>query len=142
MLDDVKFEKGPAKRRLTRQEAEELGAGVFTLRLHLFNEKKDSSRVFLSLIPGTVDDLPPGIQHFNDRESFPTLLYPMYDSDGDSKHARLSPPADPGRKFGTYVLGVINTIALPLATDGLVLTVDPRQYINSIRYLHDSSPAT
>ena len=58
----------------------------------------------------------------------------MYDRDGDCK-AELFPPAEPGRKFGTYVLGVINSIAMPLATNDLVLTVDPRQYFTSIRYI-------
>ena len=31
-IDNIKFEKGPAKHPLTREEAEELGAGTFTMR--------------------------------------------------------------------------------------------------------------
>ena len=68
-----------------------------------------------------------------DRESFPALSYEMYDRDGISKYIGLFPPAEPGKKYGTYVLGVINTIALPLASEGLAMTMDPRQYITCIR---------
>ena len=68
----------------------------------------------------TVDDLPPGIKPFNNCESFPNLSYPIYDRNGDTKHAGLFPPAELERKLGTYMFGVINTIAMPLATDGLV----------------------
>ena len=75
-LEDIKFEKGAAKRRLTPQEAAELGAGTFILRLHLFNEKKDSSRVFLSIIPGTIDDLPNKIRHFKNLESLAHFIVP------------------------------------------------------------------
>ena len=134
-IEDIKFEKGPAKRKLTKQKAAELGAGTFTMRLHLYNDKKDLSRVFLSIIPGTIDALPNDIRHFNNLESFPVLSYPMYDRDGDRTQAELFPPAEPERKYGLYGLGVINSLAMPLVTDNLVLAVDPRQYITAIRYL-------
>ena len=52
-LDEIKFEQVVVKRQLTLQEAEELGAGEFSMRIHLFVEAKDSTRVFLSVLPRT-----------------------------------------------------------------------------------------
>ena len=132
-LDEIKFEQGVVKRPLTLQEAEELGAGEFSMRLHLFVEAKDSTRVFLSVLPGNSDNLPGAIRHMVDRESFPTLSYKLWDKEGVLKYIGLFPLADPGKKFGTYVLGVINTITLPMATEGLAMTIDPRQNITCIR---------
>ena len=133
-LDEIKYEQGAVKRQITIQEAKELGAGEFSLRLHLFVEAKDSTRVFLSILPGSLDDLPENIRHMKDRESFPTLSYEMYNKEGISKYIGLFPPAEPGKKYGTYVLGVINTIALPaIIAEGLAMTIDPRQYITCIR---------
>ena len=134
-LDNVKFEQGPAKCQLTLQEAEDLGAGVFQLRLHIFTEDRDRSRVFLSVLPGTLDDLSPRLKAMADRDSFPTLSYELWDPEGDNKFAMLYPPAGEGKKFGVYVLGVINTLALPLATEALVISVDPKQYLTAVRYL-------
>ena len=134
-IKDIKFEKGPAKRKLTKQEAAELGAGTFTMRLHVFNNRRELSRVFLSIIPGTIDTLPNNIRHFNTLETFPVLLYPMYDMDGERTQAELFPPAEPGEKYGLHTLGVVNSLVMPLATDDLVLTIDPCQFITSIRYL-------
>ena len=92
-IEDIKFEKGPAKRKLMKQEAAELGAGTFTMRLHVFNNRRELSRVFLSIIPGTIDTLPNNIRHFNTLETFPVLSYPMYNRDGECTQAELSPPA-------------------------------------------------
>ena len=133
-LDEIKYEQGSVKRQITLQEAKELGAGEFSLRLHLFVEAKDSTRVFLSILPGSLNDLPDSVRHMKDRESFPTLSYEMYDKEGTSKYIGLFPPAEPGKKYGTYVLGVINTIALPaVIAEGLAMTIDPKQYITCIR---------
>ena len=41
----------------------------------------------------------------------------------------------PGEKYGLHTLGVVNSLVMPLATDDLVLTIDPCQFITSIRYL-------
>ena len=133
-LEEIKYEQGSVKRQITIQEAKELGAGEFSLRLHLFVEARDATRIFLSILPGSLDDLPENIRHMKDRESFPTLSYEMYDRDGISKYIGLFLPAEPGKKYGTYVLGVINTIALPaIIAEGLAMTIDPLQYITCIR---------
>ena len=67
-LDEIKFDQGVVKRQLTLQEAEELGAVVFSMRMHLFVESKDTTRVFISVLPGTTDDLPAAIKSMVDRE--------------------------------------------------------------------------
>ena len=58
----------------------------------------------------------------------------MYNRDGEKTQAELFPPAEPGKKYGLHGLGLVNTLAMPLATDDLMITVDPRQFITSIRY--------
>ena len=44
-LDAIKFKKGPAKHPLTKQEAREIGAGTFTMRLRIFNNTRDTCKV-------------------------------------------------------------------------------------------------
>ena len=112
----------------------EIGAGTFSMRLHLFNDARESSKVFLSIIPGTIDTLPNDIRHYNALETFPVLSYPMINKDGQKTRAELFPPAEPGKKFGLHGLGVVNTMALPVATDDLAITIDPRQFVTCIRY--------
>ena len=133
-LDNIKYKKGPAKHRLTKQEARELGAGIFTCWLYIFNDTNQTSEVFLSIIPGTIDTLPAGIRHYNTLETFPVLSYPMINKDGQKTRAKLFPPAEPGKKLGLHGLGVVNTMVLPLATDDLAITIDPCQFVTCIRY--------
>ena len=54
--------------------------------------------------------------------------------DGQKTKAELFPPAEPGKKFGLHGLGVVNTMALQVATDELAITIDPRQFVTCIRY--------
>ena len=133
-LDDIKFEKGPAKPRLTRQKDSKIGAGTFTCCLHLFNNARESSKVVLSIIPWTIDTLPNDIRHYNALETFPVLSYPMINRDGQKMRAELFPPAEPGKKSGLHGLGVVNTMALPVATDNLDITINSRQFVTCIRY--------
>ena len=81
-LEAIKYEQGSVKRQITVQEAKELGAGEFSMRLHLFVEARDATRVFLSILPGNQDDLPENIRHMRDRESFPALSYELWDREG------------------------------------------------------------
>ena len=58
----------------------------------------------------------------------------MINKDGQKTRAELFPPAEPGKKFSLHGLGVVNTMALPVATDDLAITIDPRQLVTCIRY--------
>ena len=57
----------------------------------------------------------------------------MYSRYGQKTKAKLFSPADPGRKYGLHGLGVVNTMSLPVATDKLAITIDPRQFVRCIR---------
>ena len=76
-MEGVTFEEGVNKKKLILQEAHTKGAGDFAFRLHLFMEWHDRYRVFLSLIPGKVDDLPANTKQWQDLKTFSTLSYPM-----------------------------------------------------------------
>ena len=62
------------------------------------------------------------------------LSYPMNSMDGQKMKAKLLPPADPARKYGLHGLGLVNTLALPVATDDLAITIEPHQLVRCIRY--------
>ena len=90
--------------------------------------------MFLNIIPATIDTLPADIRHYNTLETFPVISYQMKSRDGQKTKAKLFPPADPGRNYGLHGLGLVNTLSLPVATDELAITIDPRQFVRCIRY--------
>ena len=102
--------------------------------LHVFIDSRESCKVFLNIMPGTVDALPADIRHYNSLETFPVISYQMNSRDGKKTEAELFPPADPGRKYGLHCLGLVNTLSLPVATDKLAITIDPGQLLKCIRY--------
>ena len=71
-VDEVKYEMGPAKRALTKEEAAALGAGTFSMRMHAFITARDKAKIFLNMIPGTTASLPPEVIAYNGQESFPS----------------------------------------------------------------------
>ena len=126
--------KGPACREMTPREVQELGATDLTLRLHLFGESKKRTHVFLSILPGALTELSNRLGGLTERQSFLTLSYDVQHPTLDrNKGARISPPADPGRNYATYSLGLINTIAMPTATDDMAPIIDPKQCMTSIK---------
>ena len=80
-----------------------------------------------------IDALPAEIRSFNGLETFPVLSYPMNSNDRTKTNAELYPPADPAKRFGLYSLGLVNSLAIPIATDQLAITVDPSQLIRLVR---------
>ena len=113
-MGDSKFERGPAKRQLTLQVAEDLGARGFMMRLHIFTKSRYKSSV--------IDDLGPKLKALLDRDSFPTLSYELWHPEHQQKYSKLYAPANPAKRFGLFVLGLVNTIALPIATKALVIS--------------------
>ena len=63
-------------------------------------------------------------RHYNTMETFPVLSYPINNMDGLKTKA----------EYGLHSLGLVNTLAIPVATDNLAITIDPRQLIRCIRY--------
>ena len=63
----------------------------------------------------------------------------MRNQDGTETHARLFPPADPGRKYGLATLGLVNTLAMTAAAEDPPVTVDPGNLIRCTRYNHEST---
>ena len=58
----------------------------------------------------------------------------MNNMDGLKTKAELFPLADPANKYGLHTLRMVNTLAIPVVTDDLAITIDPRQLIMCIRY--------
>ena len=102
--------------------------------MHIFADSRESCKVFLNIMPWTVDALPADIRHYNSLETFPVISYQMNSRDGKKTEAELFPPAEPGRKYGLHCLGLVNTLSLPVATDELAITIDPGQLLKCIRY--------
>ena len=123
-----------AKKPLSKEEAGSLGTGTFNMRLHVFLDTKEKAKVFLNFLPGTVNTLPVDIMVFHSLESFPVVSYPMRNRDGKETKAELFPPADPGRKYGLYTLGLINTLSVRVPTEGPPIEVDPSQLVRCTRY--------
>ena len=90
--------------------------------------------MFLNIVPWTIDALPAEIRHYNTLETFPVLSYLMTNMDRLKTKAKLFPPADLAKKYGLHSLGLVSTLAIPVATDDLAITMDPRQLIRCIRY--------
>ena len=67
-------------------------------RLQVFLDTKEGAKVWLNIMPGTIGNLPASINMFSNLESFPVVSYPMRNQDGTETHARLFPPAGPGKK--------------------------------------------
>ena len=74
-VDEIKYELGPTKRALTKEEAAALGAGTFSMRVHTFITARDKAKIFLNMIPGTTATLPPEVMVYNGQESFPVVSY-------------------------------------------------------------------
>ena len=104
------------------------------LRFHVFLDSKESCKVFLNIVPGTIDSLPAEIRSFNGLETFPVLIYIMNSMDGTKTKAELFPTADPAKKFGLHSLKLVNSLAIPVVTDNLAITVDPSHLVRCIRY--------
>ena len=104
-----------------------------SLHLHLFLENKNTTRVFLSMLPGSIQDLELKLKALANRESFPNVSYTLQHPTLQEKYAKLFPPADLLRHFGIYPLGVVNSILMNVATEGIQPKVDPEQYVDSIR---------
>ena len=90
--------------------------------------------MFLNIVPGTIDALPAEIRAYNTMETFPVLSYPMTNMDRMKTKAELFPPDDLAKKYGLHSLGLVNTLAIPVATDDLAITIDPCQLVRCIRY--------
>ena len=103
------------------------------LRFHVFIDSKEYCKVFLNIVPGTLNALPAEILHYNTIETFPVLSYPMTNMDGMKTKAELFPPADPAKKNYLHSLGLVNTLAIPVAKDDLAIMIDPRQLVRCIR---------
>ena len=136
-LEPPTYKKGanPREREITHQEAKALGVGAYSMRLHLFTETRDTTKVFLSILLGTLQDLEPRLRGLTDRKSFRVVSYKMYHPILQPKYAKLFPPADLTRHFWVYALGLINAILMPVATKEIQPKIDPKQYITSIRYV-------
>ena len=90
--------------------------------------------MFLNIVPGTLDALLAEIRSFNGLETFPVISYPMNNMDGTKTKAELYPLADLAKKFGLYSPGLVNSLAIPIATDNLASPIDPSQLVRRIRY--------
>ena len=109
------------------------------LRIHVFIDCKNRVKVWLNIIPSTLGLVPPAITMFTSLESFPVVSYPMKGHDGKEIHARLFPPADPGKNYGIMTLGLVNSLAAVAVVTGPAVTVDPAQLVRSARYLFGST---
>ena len=135
-IDEIKFEVGPAKRALTKEEAAALGAGTFSMRVHAFVTSRDKAKIFLNVIPGTTATLPPEVMCYNGQESFPVVSYALKDRANRESTADIFPPADPVARYGVHTLGLVNSLAVPVdETDGEgpEVTVDPGQLVRCTR---------
>ena len=102
--------------------------------MHIFSDCKDRVKVWLNLMPCGMGTLPPAINMYTNLESFPVVSYPMKSQDGKETHARLFPPADPGRKYGVMTLGLVNSLSVAAIVAAPAVTVDPAQLVRSTRY--------
>ena len=109
------------------------------LRIHVFTDCKDRVKVWLNLMPCGMGMLPPAINMFTALESFPVVSYPMKGHDGKETHARLFPPADPGKNYGVMTLGLVNSLAVVAIVAAPAVTVDPAQLVRSVRYAFGST---
>ena len=100
--------------------------------MHVFLDNKESAKVWLNIMPGTVNTLPVDIMIYHSLESFPVISYPMKNRDGKDTKAKLFPPADPGRKYGLHSLGLINTLSTHVPTDSPAIAVG--QLVRCTRY--------
>ena len=91
------------------------------------------------MMPGTVGNLPASINMFSNLESFPVLSYPMKSQDGTETHARLYPPADPGKRYGLATLGLVNSLAVAAAPETPTVVVDPGNLVRCTRYHYTST---
>ena len=135
-VDEVKFEMGPAKRALTKEEAAALGAGTFSMRVHAFITARDKAKIFLNMIPGTSATLPPEVIAYNGQESFPVVSYALKDKENKESTAEIFPPADPVARYGVHSLGLVNSLAIPVdETDGegTEVKIDPGQLVRCTR---------
>ena len=79
-------------------------------------------------------DLSVRLRGLNERQFFRTLSYDLQHPTLErNKGATLFPRADPGKKYGTYCLGVINTVAMPTATKDVAPINDPKQCMTSLK---------
>ena len=97
-------------------------------------DSKESAKVWLNIMPGTVGALPADISVYHSLESFPVISYVMKNRDGKDTKARLFPPADPGKKYGLHALGLINTLAMSVPADGPTIDINPGQLVICTRY--------
>ena len=135
-MDEVKYEMGPAKRALTKEEAAALGAGTFSMRMHAFVTARDKAKIFLNMIPGTSATLPPEVIAYNGQESFPVVSYALKDKENKESTAEIFPPADPVARYGVHSLGLVNSLAIPVdETDGegTEVKIDPGQLVRCTR---------
>ena len=136
-ITELKFMMGTTKREVTKEEAKAMGAGAFSMRMHVFVPTRDRAQIFFNLIPGSPATLPAGIIAYNGLESFPVLSFPMKNMDKKEYQAEIFPPADPGVKYGIYSLGLINTLAIAAPGppgDGQEVGIDPGQLVRCSRY--------
>ena len=105
----------------------------------MFLDSKVGAKVWLNLMPGTVGTLSTDINMYHNLKSFPVVSYVMRNQDGKDTHARLFPPAEPGRKYGLGTLGLCNTLAIAALADAPPIAVDPGQLVRCTRYCHKST---
>ena len=74
--------------------------------MHIFIDSRESCKVFLNIMPGTVDALPADIRHYNPLETFPVISYQMNSRDGKKTEARLFPPLTRGESTVFTVSGL------------------------------------
>ena len=125
-MNNIKVVTGPLKHDMIPQQAEELGAGKFLFRLHILPEKKDSVRVWVSLLPGTQESQGERMRLLLGHPSFPAPSYELSNkTNKDKKRAALRPKAT-NQKMGPFFLGLLeNSLAV----------VDPMSYLTSIKGL-------
>ena len=133
IMNSLKFVTGTLKRDVTPQEAEEHGAGKFLFRFHILPQKKDSVRVWVSLLPGTQESQRERLRQLLGHPSFPALSYELsHKTNKDKKGAALRLKAT-NQNMGTYCLALVeNTLAAQGAEPAVV---DPMSYLTSIKGL-------
>ena len=102
--------------------------------MHVFLDNRESAKVWLNIMPGTVATLPVDISVYHSLESFQVVSYAKKNRDGRGANANLFPPADPRRKYGLHSLGLINTLSMRVPTDRPTIDIDPSQLIRCTRY--------
>ena len=106
--------------------------------MHVFVDSRESAKVWLNIMPGSVGTLPADIGCYHSLESFPVVSYVMKNRDGKDTKAKLFPMADPGKKHGLHTLGLINTLAMSVPADGPTIDIDPGQLVRCTRYFREN----